>query len=229
MIANIGVVVSALVSFGALVVSFAVYRHQVERARSLDARERRVEAAERLAARRQASIERQEALSQASMIDYRIVHADSALVDGLVRTSLTLTNRSNQPVSGLAAWVADERINDVSGTLEPGEQRAFYLSEECAAALRPDRSKLDFAFTDAADIRWRRDGTGGLREGAQTSTGDWIWKPREGPVVAATDLVRPLPAYPPASRRAPRVRYAGCLAVLFLLAAILSAIWYFIR
>lgn len=191
MITNIGVVVSALVSVGALAVSFIAHRHQVDRARVLDAKERRLEAAERLLAQRQAFADRQAVLAQASMIDVRIVWTPSSLVDGLTTPELKITNRSSQPVSALSAWVANVSINDVSGKLAAASSRTFplrpALAAQTMAAIATD--DLNVAFTDAAGIHWLRDGSGGLHEGSRLDSGGWSWGPREGPpVVQAIDI-----------------------------------------
>jgi hypothetical protein len=194
-ITNIGVVVSALVSVGALAVSFIAHRHQVDRARVLDTKEHRLELAERLLAERQARDDRRAELAQASMIDARVVWTPSSLVDGLLAAELKITNRSNQPVSALSAWVGASSIDDVSGGLAAASSRTFQIPL-VLEALAPTDAERDFvngaysvAFTDAAGIHWHRDNSGGLRQGSRLDSGEWSWGRREGPpVVQAIDI-----------------------------------------
>lgn len=226
MIDTISTAVSALVAVGALAVSFLAHRHQVGRARVLDARERRLEAAEELLARRQEDADRQAVLAQASMIDVHVMWTPSTLVDGVDTPELRITNLSSQPVSALSAAIADQPVADVSGVLAAASVRTFRLPVAPAAALDTSPGDLSVAFTDAAGNRWRRDGGGGLRQGSRTDTGAWTWGAREAPTVvrAASSGSPPGSPFglPPFPRRARALAYLLPAAVLVLLAV---AVW----
>ncbi|MFJ7200977.1 MULTISPECIES: hypothetical protein [unclassified Streptomyces] len=232
MIDSISTVISTLVALGALAVSFIVHRHQVRRAHVLDARERRLEAAEQRMADRQAAADRGAVLAQASMIDIRIVWAASRLVDGLTTPELKLTNVSNQPVLDLRARIADAPVDSVTGGITSAGSRSFPLTRAMAMDATVEPRELNVDFTDAAGIRWRRDGSGGIREGTQLDTGEWTWAARESPaVVQAYDLVQTSDHPPMAAPSAPtgaRSRAGGFAPVVLALAtaAILAvAIW----
>jgi len=229
-ITNIGVIVSALVSVGALTVSFIAHRHQVDRARVLDLKERRLEASERLLTQRQALADRQTVLAQASMIDVRVVGNPSILVDGLTTSVLKITNRSSQPVSALSAWMTaamtnDVPINDVPEGLAAASSRSFPLPLPSYLQSLPTAEitrlfVFRVAFTDAAGIHWLRDDSGGLHEGSRLDSGGWWWGPREGPPV-----VEAMP--PSATRPAPRAM-TGCASRLLPAAALvllITVVW----
>jgi hypothetical protein len=227
-ITNIGVVVSALVSVGALAVSFIAHRHQVDRARVLDNKERRLEATERLLAQRQALADRQAQLAQASMIDARVVWTPSSLVDGLTAPELKITNQSSQPVSALSAWISNASIDDVSGGLAAASSRTFPLLPVLRALGMPDIDPRHFirfcivavAFTDAAGIHWRRDDSGGLQQGFRLASGEWSWGRREGPpVVQAIDIT------PPRQGRPLAVRTTHLAALAVALTLLIIVIW----
>ncbi|MFD9425670.1 MULTISPECIES: hypothetical protein [unclassified Streptomyces] len=183
MIEAIGIIVTALIAFGALTVSFLAHRHQVRLAAVLEAKERRLEILERQMAARQADLDRAEILAQASVIDIRVVMRSSALAEGLQTAELLVTNLSNQPVLDLGAQIADARVVSISGSIPSSSSRSFPLPQQQAQTATRSPMQLNVEFTDAGGIRWRRDGGGGLREGARLETGEWTWSPREGPMV----------------------------------------------
>lgn len=221
MVDTISTAVSVLVAVGALAVSLLAHRHQVGRARVLDARERRLEAAERSLAQRQEAADRQAVLSQASMIDFYVVWTPSVLVAGVTTPGLRIANLSSQPVSALSATIADEPVADVSGVLAAAGVRTFRLPI-AAAAVDTSPGDLNVAFTDVAGNRWCRDGSGGLRQGSRTDTGTWTWGAREAPTVVQATL-------PPAPSGLPAPSGRACaLACLFPAAALVVlaiAVW----
>lgn len=168
---------SSLVALGALVVSALAHRHQVARSVALDVRERAVEAREKEA-------ERRERRMQASMIEIRATSTGSPLHDGWVTQRLEILNPSNQPITDLSATFNGEAVADVSGSLNSGSARAFSLPPSGSGV--PAHTVLQYVtvfFTDAAGMRWRRDGTRGLWRGVLMPDGEWRWTDREDPVI----------------------------------------------
>ncbi|MER5987628.1 hypothetical protein [Streptomyces sp. NPDC001787] len=236
MIEAIGIIVTALIAFGALTVSFLAHRHQVRLAALLEAKERRLEILERQMTARQADLDRAGVLAQASMIDIRVVMRPSALAEGLASPELLVTNRSNQPVLDLGAQIADDPVVDISGSIPSSSSRSFPLPQQQAQTATGSPMRLRVEFTDAGGIRWCRDGGGGLREGTRLETGEWTWAPREGPpVTMSADSVEPLAIpYPPTAsatsgRPFPGRRRRGLslMAAGVLLAIIIWVVWTF--
>ncbi|MFF7021953.1 hypothetical protein ACFY97_13160 [Streptomyces klenkii] len=195
---------SALFALGAGLVSYWSYRHQVRRATVTDARQQRIDQRERTVSQREAAAERREVLAQASMLDVTIRRVPSSLREGWSTSYILVHNSSNQPVSHLNVRFRDEVVTGESGVLFPGSTHSFRLtaSEDCSSVLEDGRD-VSVDFTDAAGIRWRREGDGGLREGRSTGSA-WEWGAREEPVImrfTGRDWDQPL-APEPASPRA---------------------------
>ncbi|ORT53692.1 hypothetical protein [Streptomyces sp. CB03238] len=225
-----GIVISAfssLVALGALIVSFLAHRHQVARGVALDVRERALEAREKEA-------ERRERRMQASMIEIRHSSNGSPLHEGWVTHRLEILNPSNQPITDLSATYNGEAVADVSGSLNSGSTRVFPLPPpESGIPAYMVLQYVTVFFTDAAGMRWRRDGAGGLWRGVLMPDSEWRWTDREEPVITPS-MANDLPvahrggsthqtaaAETPRQRRALLLWVAALVAVLALLAVLL--------
>ncbi|WP_392749514.1 hypothetical protein [Streptomyces sp. LN590] len=168
----------SVVALGALVVSLMAHRHQVARAAALDDRESRVEA-------RELAVVRREARVQASMIEVRTGMRRSDLHPSWVNQTLQIVNPSNQPILLHSGCTRGGRaLPDVSGRVDPGATRHFRLPGWVGSNLSAGIGHgITIVFTDAGDIRWRRDAHGGLQRGLLGEGGAWEWGEREDPVI----------------------------------------------
>ncbi|MFK0259267.1 hypothetical protein [Streptomyces sp. NPDC090445] len=196
MIETIGAVTGVVVSIGSLALAVFGFRHQIVRARLLDAREQRLEAAERQLEQRRVAAERQAVLTQASMVDVRLVWTPSRLNEGVKLPELKITNDSTQPILDLAARLGDEPIAGIAGGVAAGDSRSFPVTSAAAVGFAAGSADMSVIFTDAAGMRWRRDPGGGLREGRRLADGSWAWASRESPSVERA-MERPSPSMPP--------------------------------
>ncbi|OEJ28516.1 hypothetical protein AR457_32675 [Streptomyces agglomeratus] len=181
---------SAVVAAGAVAVSFAAHRHQVQRAAVLDAKEARVESRERQVEEREAEAERRETRSQASMIAVRALMVPSSLHGNWHRVELDITNHSNQAVFHLNVSYQDQEVEEGARGISPGCTRTVPL-EFFEPSGRPTvLDKVRIEFTDAAGIRWHRDADGGLRRQQRGDDGGWEWGERETPIIFPTPATR---------------------------------------
>lgn len=180
---------SALVAAGAVAVSFAAHRHQVQRAAVLDAKEARVESRERQVEEREAEAERRETRSQASMIAVRALMVPSSLHGNWHRVELDITNHSNQAVFGLNVSYQDQEVEEGARGISPGCTRTVPLEFFEPSGRPAVLDKIRIEFTDAAGVRWRRDADGGLRR-QQQGNDAWEWGARETPIIFPTPGTR---------------------------------------
>ncbi|GGJ63295.1 hypothetical protein [Streptomyces brasiliensis] len=210
-------VIGAVVGLGGLALTFVGNRQQRRQARELGARETHLQAREREAERREASV-------HASMLRVEVTRHASTLDPSVSLWRLTVTNGSTQPFTGVALRYDDRALGSptLNGHLNPGASTADALP----VAGEPDPARCVVEFTDVAGRLWRRRATGDLRLGRRGPDGQVTWDADEPYAIHARDISGHVGMY---KYRVPRAHYrssSGCTPALVLLT--LSSVAYLI-
>lgn len=171
--------ITCFTGLGAVLVAWAVKRQTGKRDAATEQRARIEDERKK---------EQDEALSilQASAIEVRVDTNAGSVNNGQRVPLLDIRNPTNQPITDLILYDAEDRELESLAGLGPGSGRKVPLqpiSEDFPAIILSALSTLHF--TDAAGLRWMKDGGGGLRRGRSQSTdGQWRWGPRQAPAVS---------------------------------------------
>jgi hypothetical protein len=191
MVQNLIAALSTLIALAGLAVSYLGHRDKVRREDELA----------RLRQELEKEAEQQGVQAQASKLDVHVDVGRSQLHNGWAVPKLVVENQSNQPVHDLVVSFHDKVVAEMP-LLDTGDTAfPLPLSEgSTPAGLLLRHVTVDF--TDAAGIRWRREGRGSLRSGSgNEALGTWQWgRPEQSRIEPAAPSESPaLPSpVPPA-------------------------------
>ncbi|MFE5621123.1 hypothetical protein ACFQ8S_03575 [Streptomyces virginiae] len=121
----------------------------------------------------------------ASMLNVCVYTERSQLHDRWEIAQVVVSNRSNQLYHEVRVRYRDQTVAETA-TLSASQTWQLPPSENSQSADLL-LSHITVEFNDAEGTRWRREGSGRLRRGRQTKTGDWEWDAPEPPLITAAE------------------------------------------
>ncbi|MER7477453.1 hypothetical protein ABTX60_07320 [Streptomyces sp. NPDC126510] len=252
MVQNLVAVFSLLIGTAGLLLSYAGHRQKVrqdaqERALRADEQQRMEHERQRheqewreMEARAQEEREahdRERDRYQASMIGGHIGLSPSSLDDSWVVPQVVIYNGSNQPVRDVRASLRGEVKSELP-LVETGHHHVP-LPPIPVGERYDQLGEVTVEFTDAAGVRWRREGYGALRRAQQGAGGQEIWGHRESPVVERVvehpDAASPAKLLPrvaapdsPATAKR-RANWLGPVVVVVSVVLIAGGVWWLLQ
>jgi hypothetical protein len=163
MVQNLIAVLSTFIALAGLAVSYMGHRDKVRREDELA----------RLRQELEKEAEQRGVQAQASRLEVHVDVGRSQLHNGWAVPKLVVENLSNQPVHDLVVSFHDQVVAEMP-LLDTGDTSFPLPLSEGATPAGLLLRQVTVDFTDAAGIRWRRDGRGSLRTGSgNEALGTW--------------------------------------------------------